>query len=330
VPAAIKQVAVADPDAWNVRAEKQATPTQLMTKSESSGQSPDPRVTVIVLTWNGRSLTLDCLESLTKTTYENVDFLVVDNASSDGTAGAVRDRYGDKVKVLVNESNLGFSRGNNAGIRRALAEGADLILLLNNDTLIDPETVGHLVATVTSANDIGIAGPKIFYASPPDQIWYAGGEINLARGTARHIGIRERDTGQYNTARDVDYVTGCALMARREVIDRIGYLDPTFKAYYEDADFCMRARQNGFRIVYAPAGRVWHRISSSTGGQLGARKISLKLRSTWTFFRRYASPHHWLTMPLFFAADVIRILFLAVFGRFQDRGGNHGTSQTTE
>ncbi|UCH83588.1 MAG: glycosyltransferase family 2 protein [Candidatus Latescibacterota bacterium] len=295
-----------------------------MTKTNSSWQSPSPRVTVVVLTWNGKRLTLECLESLAKLTYDNIDIVVVDNASTDGTADAISDVYGDRVTVIVNDANLGFAGGNNVGIQHALSAGAEYILLLNNDTLVDPGMAGALADALSGSADIGIVGPKIYYASPPDQIWYAGGRINLARGTARHIGIRETDTGQYDTVKDVDYVTGCALMARREVIERIGFLDTAFEAYYEDADFCMRARQAGYRIIYVPAGRVWHRISSSTGGQLSTKKISLKLGSTWTFFRRYASLHHWITMPFFFAADVVRILWLAATGRIRDSGSTGG------
>jgi GT2 family glycosyltransferase len=294
-----------------------------MTNTDSSRQSPisgasSPRVAVIVLTWNGKSLTLDCLETLARSTYDNIEILIVDNASTDGTAEAIAEIYGDRFTVLVNDTNLGFAGGNNVGIRHALAIGADYVLLLNNDTLVDSELIGHLAAAISISDDVGIVGPKIYYASPPDQIWYAGGKINLARGTARHIGIREKDIGQYDTLQDVDYVTGCALMVRREVIDRIGSLDPAFNAYYEDADFCVRARRSGYRVVFVPAGHVWHRISSSTGGQLSKKKITLKLGSTWTFFRRYASPHHWLTMPFFFAADVCRIMLLAASGRIRN------------
>jgi hypothetical protein len=125
----------------------------------------------------------------------------------------------------------------------------------------------------------------------------------------------------------VDYITGCALMARREVFEAIGYLDPVFPAYYEDADFCMRAKRAGFRIVYVPEGRVWHKISASTGGQLGRAKISRKLRSTFLFLRRYASWRHWLTIPFFFTADAVRILALVAAGRIRDASGS-GDSTT--
>jgi hypothetical protein len=283
--------------------------------------SKAPRVAIVVLTWNGKGLTLACLESLASLEYDAIDVIVVDNGSVDGTADAVRSAYGDRVTVIENSTNLGFSRGNNEGIRRALERGADFVLLLNNDTTVDPALVGRLVDAIQSSDGIGIVGPKIYYAFPPDRIWFAGGEISLYRGVSRHIGIRERDTGRYDAVRDVDYVTGCALMARRGVFDAIGGLDPVFAAYYEDADFCVRARRAGFRVVYVPSGKVWHKISASTGGQLGAAKVSRKLRSTFVFLKRYASWRHWLTIPFFFAADAARILVLVAAGRIRDSSG---------
>ena len=278
------------------------------------------KVAIIVLTWNGKTLALDCLDSLSALEYKDVEIVIVDNASTDGTVDAVRSRYGDGVTVIVNEHNLGFARGNNVGIDYALSNEAAYILLLNNDTTVDPKLLDCLVDAFGESPDVGIVGPKIYYASPPNQIWFAGGEVFLARGTARHIGIREIDRGQYDSVRDVDYITGCALLAKREVFERIGKLDPSYIAYFEDTDFSMRARRAGFRVLYAPEGKVWHKISSSTGGQLGARKISRKLKSSAKFFGKYASFYHWLTIPFFFALDVVRIMALVSIGRIRDTG----------
>ena len=262
--------------------------------------SPDiatPRVVVIVLTGNGKSLTLDCLESLAAVTWGNLETLVVDNNSTDGTAEAIKSSFGDRVSVLINPENLGFSGGNNVGIRHALQRGADWVLLLNNDTVVDSGLVGHLIEAASQSTDIGIVGPKIYYSEPRARFWSAGGEVLLSRGIARHLGIRH------------------------DVFEAFGFLDPAYTAYFEDTDFCMRARKNGYRVGYAPAALVWHRISSSTGGQLGRRKIALKLKSGLKFFRRHASPHHWLTIPLFFLLDALRIIGLVLAGRIRGSAG---------
>ena len=286
----------------------------------SPSASGHPAIAVIVLTWNGRDLTLDCLDSLARVTTPNVRVYVVDNASSDDTVPAITARFGARVTIVSNPANLGYAAGNNAGIQRALDDGAELVLLLNNDTVVDPAFIDELAGELARTPGAGIAGPKTFYSTPPDRIWFAGGAVSLWRGTARHIGIRETDRGQYDTPRDVDYVSGCALMARREVFEKVGVLDPSYRAYFEDTDFCMRAARAGFGIRYVPAARVWHRISASTGGQVSRRKITRKLGSAWRFFRRYARPWHWLTIPLFFAIDVIRIGLLILAGRIRENG----------
>ena len=280
----------------------------------------NPAVSIVVLNWNGKQLTLDCVDSLLALNYENVSIIVVDNHSSDDSVDAVRQRYGDGVTLIENDANLGFAGGNNVGVRHALDRGADAVLLLNNDTIVSAGLLDALVAGLGDDDAIGIVGPKIYYAEPPDQIWFAGGEVFLSRGTARHIGIREHDSGQYQQAHDVDYVTGCALLARREVFEKVGFLDEGYLAYYEDTDFCMRARRAGYRVRYIPEGVLWHRISASTGGQMGRAKVSRKLKSSIRFFGRYASPHHWLTIPLFFTIDVVRIIMLVLTGRIRNTG----------
>lgn len=277
-----------------------------------------PSVAVVVLTWNGRALTLDCLRSLEALTTPNVRIWVVDNASTDGTVDAVRARYGARLSIVENPSNLGYAGGNNVGVRRALDDGARFVLLLNNDTTVDPALVEELLRPMPEPNTIGITAPKIYYAEPPNRIWYAGGEISLWKGAARHIGIRETDRGQYDAPRDVDYATGCALLVRREVFERVGFLDEAYRAYFEDADLCMRAGRAGFRIHYVPRAKVWHRISASTGGQLSGTKIRRKLDSSLRFFGTYARPYHWVTIPLFFVLDVVRITGLILVGRIRD------------
>jgi GT2 family glycosyltransferase len=277
-----------------------------------------PPIAIIVLTWNGRDLTLDCLRSLEAVTTPNLRTVVVDNASSDGTVDAIRSRYRDRVTVIENAENLGFAQGNNAGIRRALEDGAEFVLLLNNDTVVAPDFVDELLRPMLASGDIGITAPKIYFFEPKNRLWFAGGEISLWRGTARHIGIRETDRGQYDRERDIDYASGCALFARRDVFEKAGYLDPAYQAYFEDADLCVRARAAGFRIRYFPAAKVWHRISASTGGQLSRRKATRKLASARRFFAAHARPYHWLTIPFFFLFDMLRIAGLVLAGRIRD------------
>lgn len=218
-----------------------------------------PRVLIIILCYNGVALTLACLESLRQMRYPNADVLVVDNASRDDTPTLVRARF-PEVAVIETGANLGFAAGNNVGLRHALAQGYDYALLLNNDTEVAPDFLDALVDAAESDPAIGIAGPTITYYEQPETIWSAGGLIDWRHGRSAMRGIGERDTGQYHAMGDVDFVTGCALLCKRAVLERAGLLDERFFMYYEETEWCVRAARAGFRIVHVPASRVLHKI----------------------------------------------------------------------
>ncbi len=253
-------------------------------------------VAIVVVNWNGKKVTLECLASLQQLTTPDVRIVLVDNGSSDGSAEAIRETF-PGVDVLALASNRRFAGGNNAGIAHALAMGADHVMLLNNDTVVAPDVVARLLDRFTQDPRCGMAAPKIFYADPPDRLWFAGGEISFWTGTMRHTGIREADHGQYDTPREIGYATGCCILTSREVIQRAGVLDESFFMYTEDADWSMRVRAAGYRILYEPRARVWHKLSVSAGGHLSLFKLRNKALSNLRFFARYARWYHWLTFP---------------------------------
>jgi GT2 family glycosyltransferase len=262
-------------------------------------------------------MVLDCLESVAQIKYDNLHLVVIDNGSQDGTAAVLRREWGERITLIANTENLRFSRGNNEGIRYAMDQQADYLMLLNDDIKVDADIIAELVAVAEADASIGIVGPKIYYFQPADQIWFAGGDVHLAKGTCSHRGIREIDHGQYDAVSDCDYITGCALMIKRSVVAKIGMLDPAYLAYYEDTDWCWRAKLAGYRCVYVPRAKMWHKISASTGGQVTRYKIRHKLRSGFIFFRRYARFHHGLTIPFFFVMDTLRILALLMRGKIR-------------
>ena len=249
-----------------------------------------------MLNWNGKLVTLEGLGSLSAVRYPNLKILLVDNGSHDGSATAVRQTF-PHVDVLAMETNIGFARGNNAGIRHALAQGAEQIMLLNNDTTIDPDAVSIMSGVLQSSSDIGIVSPKIFYYARPTHIWYAGGKVSFWTGTIRHLGIREEDDGRFGKTGETEYATGCCLLTSRRVLESVGLLDETYYMYTEDADWSMRVRRAGYRIVFEPRARVWHKVSADVGGHLSRYKLTNKFRSNFRFFARYASWYHWLTFP---------------------------------
>ena len=261
-----------------------------------NSQSTPPLVWVIIVNWNGREVTLDCLDSLHHATYRNRHVLVVDNASTDGSVEGIRKLHPD-VEVLALPENRRFAGGNNAGIRHALKGGAEFLLLLNNDTTVDPGYLEPLVERLSSDPSTGIVAPKIYYHSQPDRLWYAGGSISFWSGSMKHVGIREYDHGQHDTPGETDYATGCCFLTRGELVAKIGLLDESYYMYTEDADWCMRARRAGYRVMYEPQARVWHRLSVSAGGHLSWYKLKNKACSNFRFFRRYARWYQWFTLP---------------------------------
>lgn len=227
---------------------------------------------IVILNFNGLEDTLECIKSIKKP--KNTTILVVDNASTDKSKEVLEKISG--IKLIINKINLGFSGGNNVGISDALKCEADLILILNNDTLVDKEFLVHLVKKTKSAD---IISPKIYFSAGYEfhkehyqksdlgkVIWYAGGKIDWENIIGKHIGVDEVDHGQFNKSGEVDFATGACMLIKREVFEKIGLFDEKYFLYLEDMDFCVRAKRAGFKIGYEPAAVVWHKNAASTGG----------------------------------------------------------------
>lgn len=256
----------------------------------------EPLVWIIIVNWNGRDVTLDCLASLRAVTYGNRKVLVVDNGSTDDSVPAIQ-RQNPEVVVLPLPENRRFAGGNNAGLKYALSRGGECFLLLNNDTTVHPGFLEPLVECLSSDPSTGIVAPKIFYYGDPSRLWYAGGRISFWTGTMRHRGIRELDDGRYNARTATDYATGCCLLVRKDFVERAGLLDESYHMYTEDADWSMRGRRQGYSIVFEPRSMVWHKLSVSAGGHLSWYKMKNKLLSNFRFFARYAAWYQWLIFP---------------------------------
>ncbi len=268
----------------------------------------DPLVRAVVINWNGREVLEPCLRTLLASSYPNLSVLVVDNASTDGSAQFVRDEF-PSVSVSEQSSNLGFAAGVNVGLKAALEEGADYVLLLNNDIELDGDAVSALVEAALAHPESAFVGPLIYYADRPSVIWSAGGAVSFWTGNIRHLGLREEDAGQYAEVREVDYVTACAVLASAKAVSAIGLMDEAYYMYNEDTDWCIRAGDAGFGVLFAPSARIWHKVSMSSGGGLTPFKIYHRLRSTLRFFSLHARPYHWLGIVPFTA---VRTLCFAV------------------
>lgn len=219
-----------------------------------------PRVTVIILNWNGKADTLECLASLQNDQYAEKHVLVVDNGSSDDSAQALREACPD-YEVLETGENLGFTGGNNAGIRRALEMGADYVFLLNNDTVVEPDALTRLVEAAQALPEYGILTPVINYYDRPDEAWFAGSRMDLKRGVAVHD--NSHVPARTDPPRDVPWTTGCAMLIPAPVIQDVGGFDERYFLNWEDVDLSLRIRATGKTIALVPAARILHKVSAT-------------------------------------------------------------------
>ncbi len=250
--------------------------------------SDRPLVGVVVLTWNGREDTLACLHSLAATTGASLRVIVVDNASDDGTADAVQAEFPD-AELVRSDQNLGFAGGNNLGIARALELGVDFVLVLNNDTEVEPGAVAALVDEARRTPDAGALCAKLLYADPPDRIWFAGAEFDPRRGyNGRQRGYGDADGPAFAAVAETDRACGAAMLVPRQVLERVGVFDPALFLYSEDTDWSLRARAAGYRLLVVPAARIRHRVSVAAGGESSPTTLYYGLRNTLVVCERHA------------------------------------------
>lgn len=223
-----------------------------------------PKVSVIIVHFFGIDYLINCLDSVFKSDYSDLEVIVVFNGDKDHSYEIAKQKFPQVISVL-NKKNLGFAKANNQGIEKSTGE---IIFLLNDDTIIHPQLVSVLLEKLISSNNIGVVGPKIYYMSignEPEKIWFAGGMINWGKQESYHLGRDVDDKNWKDAEKEVDFITGCALMIKRETINKIGLLDERFFAFYEDADWCLRTKKGGYKVVYIPFGGVWHRKSVTAG-----------------------------------------------------------------
>lgn len=265
---------------------------------------------IVILNWNLPDETLACLDSVRAAVepIPQVQIVIVDNGSSDDSTArlgrAVESSHDVPATLLETGRNLGFAGGMNAGIRYALAQGAASVLLLNNDTLVDPAMVSYLAAALAGDPAAGLAGPAIYYHAAPARLWRFGDNEQTWLPIPRRIPHAVAAAGD-GTPVAVDYITACAMLVRRAVFERIGFLDESFFFYFEDADFCRRARDAGFGIRGVPRAKMWHKVSLSAQRARATTYYS----GTWArvqFYRRH--PHGelpWLVHPYLWGRALI-------------------------
>lgn len=245
---------------------------------------PTPFVTALVLNWNLPEDTRRCVESLQQSDYSNLRVVVVDNGSRAEVYTQLRAEL-PHVEFVRSEVNLGFAEGNNLGFRSALEQGADYVLVLNNDTVVDPHMVSRLVEVAEAEPNAGLIGPIIYYLDRPGDVWFAGyrflhGIYILRRGL--HL------KPPVEPVEDVEFVSGCGVLIRRAVLEQVGFFSNEYFMYYEDLDLCFRALAAGWRILCVTDARMWHAVSTSTGGPDSPIKQYYQVKSSLIFYRKHS------------------------------------------
>jgi GT2 family glycosyltransferase len=307
-----------------------------------------PKVSIIILNWNGWKDTVECLESVYRIDYPIYDVIVLDNGSGDDSIDKIRAYLnGDLViyskflsysalnkpiellelsiedaesampeegfdaelppyrRLILIESdrNYGFAEGCNIGMKYALnALDPEYILLLNNDTVLDRRVLTEMIQVAEADRSVGFAGPMVYYYDMDgrsDIISVAGIELDMNKGTYNRLGSLEADVGQYHDVKTVDYLEGSCILVKREVLKKVGLLDPRYFAYWEETDLCVRGFEAGYRSVFVPSSKIWHKISSSAESSV---KLYYMTRNRLWFMRDHATKEQLFHFLIFFFA----------------------------
>ncbi len=282
---------------------------------------PDKRpiIAIIIVNYDTSPETVQCLQSLIKIKHFNFDYhvIVVDNGSQE-VLKLPKSLEQKNIDLIRTEANIGFTGGNNLGISHAIKQyNSDYLLLLNSDTTVDPNFLDELYLSIQGENR-GIATSKIYFEAGYEfhrdsyqqqdlgkVFWFAGGVIDWSNLMAFHRGVDEVDRGHFDTQAETDFATGCVMLIKREVIEKVGILDKKYFLYLEDVDYSLRVLNKGYKIVFCPKSVVYHKNAGSTGGSGSSIQQYYQTRNRLLFFFKYASWRYRLTAVKF----LIRLIF---------------------
>lgn len=256
-----------------------------------------PLVSIVTLTWNTTDITCDFLRSINEhCTYNNLEIIIVDNGSKDDPTGVFKSIRPD-VKVILNGKNLGFTGGNNVGIKVATG---DYLFIVNNDTEFTPGLIEGLLEIFNKYPDAGIVSPKFHYFFHKGTLEYAGyNTVNIFTGRNAMVGCKEKDEGQYNEIKETNYAHGGGMMVPKKVIEEVGGLPEEFFIYYEEFDWCEQIKRKGYKVYYQPNSLIYHKESMTTG-KASPFKTFYHTKNRILFMRRNMSKASYFIFLLYF------------------------------
>lgn len=262
----------------------------------------EPKVSIILVNFNGFTDTKECIESLLSITYLNYEVIVVDNCSTITPNYETLAYIKESAIYIEAGDNLGFSGGNNIGINYAIKKGTDYILLLNNDTTVEPNFLNKLVSVAENYVDTGIVGGKIRFYNAPDRLWFGGGSFNIETGKTVHERYDALDIQVKQKIREISFMTGCLMLIPVEVIMKTGLFNEDYFLYSEDTDYCCRVINSGKKIYYCEDAIIYHKVSSSSGVKSITSSYYMTRNNLWIIKQYTKQPallivkSHWQSM----------------------------------
>lgn len=241
------------------------------------------KVGIVIVNYNGGKFQNDCINTLYSMKCQDFEIIVVDSDSSDNSIELLRSSY-PEVHILEQGENVGVAVGNNIGIKYSRSIGAEYTLLLNNDTELDENLLDKLLA---EADENTVAVPKIYFYDKKDLLWFAGGGMYWEKAISYHEGIGEKDFGQYDTNKLIEYAPTCCMLLHNKIFEKIGFIDEKMFMYYDDTDLCVRLMDSDIKIRYVPEAWMWHKVSSSSGGMQSKIGIYYTKRNQLYFINKY-------------------------------------------
>ena len=268
------------------------------------------KVFIVILNYNSWQDTIECLHSLINVNYQNYNIVIVDNDSTDASIKKIKQYMIEKkvghiffkspeesmsyknnisfVSLIQSSYNGGYGYGNNIGVKYALSNEADYVLILNNDTIVDPNFLKPMVNICENDKKVGIVAGKILFYDRQDIIWFNGGKFSPYTGKVKHCNFKEKDIGQ-TPPEHITFMTGCMMLISRKTIENVGFLNEEYFMYVEDLEFSQRVIKYGYRLAVTQNSRIWHKIGNSSGGQLSCFSFYFRTRNKIKFIRDYVN-----------------------------------------
>lgn len=278
-----------------------------------------PAVGVVIVNWNLKDSLRETLRSFQNVNYPGLQIVVSDNASTDGSVEMVRTEF-PKVHLLTRDKGVGYAKGASLGLEY-LVDKVKYIFSTTNDVEVDREMIRHLVEYAEQHPDAGVIGTKIYFHDRPDVIWHAGGRIHPLHAHPRHFGWERRDHSRYDQVRECDFVTGCGFLLRSAALQRAGFFKADLVFYAEDAELCYRIRSRGFRIVYLPAAKMWHKVETTLARNRPVQ-LQYSTRNTLHLVHQYRVGWYPLSLWVYLGLVVpFKMMFFAIVGRGHNSAG---------